>query len=406
MPEQAAMSETAAYPAAHRDALARAGAHEASVLIIDLEALGQNYRALRERARAAECAAAVKADAYGLGMVPVARRLHELGCRTYFVATIDEGITLRAQRPEAAAAVIYVLGTPLEGDGEGGERKAAMESGEVLAEHGLRPVLNSLGAIEAWARFCQRKEQALPAAVHVDTGMNRLGLDRGERRRLAAEPSRLAGFACTLIMSHLACADAPDHPLNRAQLAAFSELRAHFPDIPASLANSAGVLLGADYHFDLVRPGIALYGGRALATGANPSVPVVALYARILQVREAQAGESVGYGATYRFERPRKLATVACGYADGYFRALSASDERPGAEALLGGHRVPVVGRVSMDLITLDVSDAPAPLCRPGAWVQLLGPELTVDELAERAGTIGYEVLTRLGPRARRVTIG
>jgi alanine racemase len=233
--------------------------------------------------------------------------------------------------------------------------------------------------------------------------MNRLGMPEAEVEALVADPSPLQDFEMCLVMSHLACADEPDNPMNGRQRETFDRLRAKLPPAPASLANSGGVFLGPDYHYDLVRPGIALYGGRALEGRPNPMHWVVKLQARILQVRETPAGEAVGYGATYRTEKTTRLATLACGYADGFLRALSGPSGRPGPVGFIGNNPVPVVGRVSMDLITVDVTDVPAREALRGAWVEVLGPRTTIDDLTDRAGTIGYELLTRLGRRVHRI---
>ena len=242
------------------------------------------------------------------------------------------------------------------------------------------------------------------AAVHVDTGMNRLGLSLHEALDLRRDEALLATLAPDLIISHLACADTPDHPMNRRQLALFSEVRAQFPDLPASLANSAGVFLGPDYHFDLVRPGIALYGGVAVQGITNPMRAVATLEARVLAVREAEEGETVGYGATQSLKVPTRLATLSAGYADGYHRLAGGSDERPGARVWVRGQRAPLVGRVSMDLITIDVTDIPG--VARGDWVELFGRHIAVDDVARQAGTIGYELLTNLGRRYQRVYVG
>jgi alanine racemase len=267
----------------------------------------------------------------------------------------------------------------------------------------LRPCLGSLAEVREWAAFCRATGRRLAAAIHIDTGMNRLGLPAAEVDLLAAETDLFADIDLKLVMSHLACADDPAHAMNRHQRTAFDALRARLPKAPASLANSGGVFLGPDFHYDLVRPGIALYGGRALDGQPNPMRWVVQLQARILQVRETPAGASVGYGATYVCERPTKIATIACGYADGFLRAISRVGRSSGAVGFLGPHPVPIIGRVSMDTITLDVTDVPSVLAQRGAWVEVMGARTTVDDLTDRAGTIGYELLTRLGRRVHRI---
>jgi alanine racemase len=362
--------------------------HAGAILTIDLGAIADNYRFLRQRLGAASCAGVVKADAYGLGAAQVSPALWEAGCRTFFVATLDEGVALRAALP---AAEIHVLG----GD-------VATTAADHAARD-LRPVLNSLAEIAAWRAEAGRQGRALPATIHLDTGMSRLGMPPAELELLVAEPERLAGIEVTLVMSHLACSDEPAHPQNALQLAAFRRAVRRFRPAGArlSFANSSGVFLGRDYHFDLARPGAALYGLRPQAGVPNPLRPVVRLQGKILQLRDVDTGTPVGYGATHRFARPARLATVGIGYADGYLRSLSNR-----GSAIVDGRRVPVVGRVSMDLITLDVSDVPAQALRPGDLVDLIGPDNPADDLADQAGTIGYEILTSLGRRYVRRYVG
>ena len=361
------------------------------MLTIDLDAVAANYRILRDLGTPAECAAVVKADAYGLGMAEVAPALARAGCETFFVATLGEAKQLRAL---LAKATIYVLAGLLE------------ETTAIYRQENLRPVLNSADEIKEWGAFSRAARGKLPAAIHVDSGMNRLGLSAAEVATVTAAKDLLASFELSLLMSHLACADEPNHAKNEAQRKGFEAVRRKFPKAPASLANSAGILLGRAYHYDLVRPGIALYGGKARRTDDNPFAPVVHLAGRLLQVREAAAGETVGYGATQTLKRPSRIATLGVGYADGFFRALSAGDDRQSLRLYLGSHPVPVLGRVSMDLITLDVTDVPGELARRGAWVELIGPRIAAHELAAHAGTIDYEVLTNLGTRALRRYVG
>jgi len=363
---------------------------DTGLLLIDLDALRANYRRLRDAAPGAQAAGVVKADGYGLGLAPVARALAADGCRTFFVATQSEAQALRTAQPDAA---IYVL----DGLPPGGA--------EAFAQSGLRPVLGDLGEIEEWAGYCRASGFPGAAAVHLDTGFNRLGLDMDGVKALAARSDLLDAFDMALIMSHLACADTPDHPMTARQAALFDEMRALLPPARASLAASGGIQLGSRYHYDLTRPGVALYGGRALQ-GAPPMAPVVRLLARIATVREAQAGETVGYSAGHTLTRCSRIAVVTAGYADGYFRLYGASDERPGAHGHIGAYRVPVLGRVSMDLTAFDVTDVPEHLVRRGGWIELLGPRLRVDDLAAHAQTVGYEVLTSLGRRYARHYLG
>lgn len=367
------------------DPAARAGA----ILEIDLGGIVENWRLLAGIVAPAECAAVVKANAYGLGAAPVARRLAAAGCRMFFVATLDEGIALR--RAIGGIAEIAVLNGPFPG--------TAAE----FVEHCLLPVLNEPGQIEEWEKLSNSLSALRggegggtpPAMLHVDTGMARLGLTAREFAALVEFPSPIAWRA---VMSHLACADTPDHPQNAAQQARFAAVAARLPDVTASLAASSGIFLGAPYHFDLVRPGAALYGVNPQPGRRNPLRQVVRLCAKILQVRQIDRGEPVGYGAAHVMEAPGRVATVALGYADGWLRSMS----RRGC-GVIAGTRVPLIGRVSMDLVTFDVSALPEDLVRPGAAIELLGPQYGVDEAAADAGTIGYEILTGLGARYHRI---
>ncbi len=362
-----------------------------AVLHIDLTALRANWARLNRESGKAETAGVLKADAYGLGLEPIARALTAEGCRTFFVATLEEGRRARAIQP---GAVIYILDGLLPG------------AEAHYAGFDLRPVLSSEPEVRDWAAYCSSLKRHLPAALQLDTGMNRLGLQPPEVARIAAEPALLQAFHVALVMSHLACADEPANPMNQRQRLLFDELRRQLPDAPASLSNSGGTFLGQPFHYDLVRPGIAMYGGRAFEGGENPMQTVVRLDARILQVRDVSVGDVVGYGGTFTATRPSRIATIACGYADGFLRALSSDGNKPGAVGYIGPHAVPLVGRVSMDLITLDVTDVPAGLARRGAWVEVMGGRVTVDDLTDRAGTIGYELLSRLSRRVHRVYEG
>jgi alanine racemase len=362
-------------------ALARAGA----VLEIDLAAIAENWRRIRARLRpGTSCAAVVKADAYGLGMARVAPSLAAAGCTLFFVATIDEGIALRRCLPDVEIAVLDGL-LP----GTGGEFRRAR----------LVPVLNALDQIAAWRGGASTR--SLPAMIHVDTGMSRLGLTRQDLAALARAPERLAGFQLRAILSHLACAEDAAHPQNEAQLDAFRAALAQLPPAPAGLAAGSGVFLGADYHFDFVRPGAALYGVNPLASGPNPMAQVIRLKGRILQVRDVDRGETVGYGAAHRMDRPGRIATVAAGYADGWLRSASHR-----GSAGIAGRRVPLVGRISMDLMTFDVTGIDPALTRPGYFVDLIDESHGVDAVAAAAGTIGYEILTALGRRYHRLYRG
>ena len=367
-------------------AAARAG----GLLTIDLAAVAFNYRRLCEEIGPnVECAAAVKADAYGLGVAKVGPALAAAGARRFFVAQFDEALALKiALADMAGKAEIYVLNGLI-----------AAPAAEFLAQD-VRPVLNSLGEIEDWGAFGMSSGQALPAAIHIDTGMCRLGLPDREFRILLERQELLQRIDTRLVMSHLACADTPEHTLNRQQLQAFREIRSAFPNLPASFANSSGIFLGPAYHFDIARPGVALYGINPTLGKPSPMRQVVRLQGKILQIREIDAPQTVGYGAAHQADGPMRIATVAVGYADGYLRSLS---DR--GHAWIGDRRIDVVGRVSMDLITLDVTAVHADTARPGALVDLMNPETGADGLAAEAGTIGYEILTALGHRYHRLYV-
>lgn len=369
-----------AYDTPELDVPARA----TGVVVVDLQQIRANWRSLSERVAPAECAAVVKADAYGLGAAHVIPALSAEGCRTFFVATSEEAADARRLAP---GAIIYVLDGLLD---------AAW-----LASIDARPVLADIGEVLAWSRYCLNKGWRLPAALQLESGLNRRGMDEAAIARLIATPDVLGALELGLVMSHLACADDPDHPMNRAQRERFEASRARLPAAAASLAASDGLMLGRDYHFDLVRPGYAIYGGQAFRGGRAPVEPVMQAYARVLQVRDVPQGEPVGYAATWSSPGGRRIATIAAGYADGVFRHASGSGGKPGGMVAIGGRLCPIVGRVSMDLVTADVTDVPA--AADMAWAELIGPHLTLEEVGAHAGSIGYEVLTRLGRRFHRI---
>jgi alanine racemase len=369
---------------------AAAPADANGVLTVDLDAVVANWRKLEKTAVPAECAGVIKADAYGCGAEPVARALADAGCKTFFVATLDEARVVRAALSSAA---IYVLNGFFQNCGEG------------YAKIDVRPVIGDLNELAEWDVFCRRSGWSGGAAIHIDTGMNRLGLTLTEAQGIV--PRINAGdHGITLVMSHLACAESLNHPLNAKQVATFREIASLYAGVPASLSNSSGIYLGAQYQFDMVRPGAALYGVNPTPEADNPMQPVVELKARIVQTRSVERGEGVGYGGTWTARRPTKLAIVSAGYADGYFRAAGSNDGTRGAEVVVAGKRCPIAGRVSMDLIAIDVTDLPNNAARRGHMVTLIGEGITVDELAHHFGTIGYEVLTSLGRRYARVYKG
>jgi alanine racemase len=357
----------------------RAGA----TLTVDLAAIADNYRLLCGKVNAAVCAAVVKADAYGLGAERVAPVLERAGAREFFVAHVDEGIALRkivsaetritvlhGPRPDAAAECVYF---------------------------DLRPVLNSLEQVDLWKREALRQQSPLDGVLQVDSGMSRFGLSRKDVGDLADDPERLGGIRTNLIMSHLACADDPANPANEMQRQRFLEMAAMLPPAPLSLSASSGIFLGSAYHMGLVRPGAALYGIAPNTEAANPLKQVVRLQARVLQLRNVDVGDGVGYGLTYRPEGPRRIATVAVGYADGFSRQNGGT-----GCAWFGDIRLPIVGRVSMDSLALDVSAVPEALLHADMHVDLIGARRSVDDVAAAAGTIGYEILTSLGGRYYR----
>ncbi len=371
--------------------IAPAGGH-GGVLSIDLDALASNYRRLSKLAGPVETAAAVKGDGYGLGLNRVVQTLSRAGCRTFFVAHLGEAEALRRICPPDDAT-IYVLNGLM----------PAMAP--ALAAIHARPVLGSVEEIEEWRSFANA-HSAPPAAIHIDTGFTRLGLAPGALDDLVGANELFSGMGVALLMSHLACADEPEHPMNREQLARFRQAVELFTDIPASLASSAGIALGTGFHFDMVRPGIALYGGRARISGENAMQRVIGLEVPTLQIRDAEIGSTAGYGATYQFEHMSRVALVSIGYADGFFRSLSASNQRAGGRLFIAGTPCPIVGRVSMDITAIDVSHIGEQHLERGAMVEVFGDHQSIDDLAAAAGTIGYEVLTHLGLRHARVYSG
>ncbi|QRM54861.1 alanine racemase [Sinorhizobium sp. BG8] len=374
-----------------RHALPIAGEDHAR-LTIDLGALASNWRSMSRRSGAARTAAVLKANAYGIGLESAARTLFAAGARDFFVASPAEGATLRPIVPDGR---IFVLS----GMWAGSER--------LFFENDLVPVISSEEQLAIFmAAIADRSDH--PCALQIDTGMNRLGLTVADATALATDPARPASFSPVLVMSHLACADDPAHSMNRTQLDLFRLATAAFDGIDASLANSAGIFLGEDYHFDLTRPGISLYGGAAVNDVPNPMKPVVTAEARILLVRDANAGETVSYGASAVLMRDTRIAIAAIGYADGYLRSLSGTGVPlrqtglSGASGFLHGQRVPVIGRITMDLSHFDVTDLPKGAVRAGDFIELFGPNIAIEDVARASGTIDYELLTSLGARYHR----
>ena len=358
------------------------------IITVDLGVIAANWKALAAKVASAQCGAVVKADAYGLGAARVIPALVQAGCTTFFIATPGEAEQARKFAPKAT---IYAL------DGLVGD------SGATFADLGVRPVLSTFSDVMVWAALAKSRSTKLPAGVHIDTGLNRLGLPAGDVRRLASDATSLAAFDLTLVMSHLASADVPSDKKNRDQLLAFETLSALFPRVPRSLAASDGLMLGPSYHFDLVRPGYALYGGQASQSNPAPVKPAVTVRARILAVNDVAPGETVGYSATWRAKRPSRIATIAAGYADGVPRSASSRDGLPGGQVMIGNKPAPIVGRVSMDLITVDVTDVDRAAIKPGDFATLIGEGVTIEDAGYAASTIGYEILTRLGQRFTRL---
>ncbi len=361
-------------------------------LTIDLGALAANWRDMAERSGSARTAAVVKADAYGVGIEDAGATLYAAGARDFFVAVPSEGATLRAHVPDASIFVLSGLWAGAE---------------DIFFDNDLIPVIASTEQLAFWLEIVAARG-ARPCALHVDTGFNRLGVSVEEALALADPAARPTGFMPVLVLSHLACGDDPASPMNPLQCSLFRTVAEAFGDVEASLSASAGIFLGSDYHFGLTRPGIALYGGAAVNGMVNPMRPVVTAEARILQVRQAKTGMSVSYGGTHLLARDSNLAVASVGYADGYLRSLSGAGIPlrgtgiAGASGFLGGHAVPVAGRITMDMTIFDITDLPEGSVAAGDYVELFGPNMALDDVARAAGTIGYEMLTGLGLRYER----
>ncbi len=352
-------------------------------ITVDLNAITANYQQIQS-ITGSDCtvSAVVKANAYGCGIAPVAAALQNAGADKFLIATLPEGLELRSIIGENPT--IYMLGG------------FDPENSDLYTAEKITPILNSIGEIENYAAFASKSDQALPAIIHIDTGMNRLGL---EKQDLVKASEKLDGIDVQYVMSHLACADEKHHAMNEAQYETFKAAAETFPNLPKSLANSSGIFRSPNYHFDMVRPGMSLYGLNPTPETKNPMQPAVTLEIEILQIREARGGETCGYGATHRFEKNCKLATVSMGYADGFIRALS----NKGA-LYWKDYKCPVRGIVSMDLTIVDLSAVPEnELPAPGDMLKVIGPNQSAGDLAVACGTIGYEILTSLGRRYNRV---
>ena len=354
---------------------------------IDLDALVANYRFLCEKAAGVDMGAAVKANAYGLGAPAITQALFNAGARTFFTAHVAEALELANLKAENIKIVVLH-----------GLQPSEFSDARL---HNIIPTLNDLGALEKWRAFAKQTGRKLPAHIHLDSGMNRLGLSAKEQTTLIENPALLDGIDVRSWMTHYARSEEFDNPMTTAQRNRFFSVIKQLPKAPACLCNSSGLFWGKDYSGDIARPGIALYGGNPTPHAPNPMRPVLELQAPLLQVREVDAGETVGYGATHRLTRKGRVATLALGYADGYLRTLANK-----GFAKIGSFLAPLIGRVSMDLITLDITDVPEQIAHVGARASLIGPHRPLDQIAEEAGSINYVILTSLGPRVERIYHG
>ena len=362
-----------------------------ATLTVDPDAIARNWRKARSLCGASGCGAVIKGDGYGTGIALAARTLREAGCRTFFTATLNEARTARDTLP--ADTIVYVLNGLLPGQAR------------AFIDFALRPVLGSMAEIEDW---CAAVGGGVSpgAALHVDTGMSRLGLTLKDARGLAEDRRDLLDqLKPDLLMTHMACADIPDSPLNARQKSDFKTLRALFPGVPASLCNSPSLAwLDAGPDYDLARPGMALFGGEAIDGHDNPFEPVVRLDAPVISVRDVPKGDNIGYGGTTLAERDSRIAVIGVGYADGFHRAASVAPGGPAYRVAIGGHRAPLIGRVNMDLLQIDVTDLPEGTVMRGTPVTVLGGPIPLEETAAAFGTNTYEVMTSLGRRFARQT--
>ncbi|EJF86551.1 alanine racemase [Bartonella vinsonii subsp. arupensis OK-94-513] len=356
-----------------------------AVATINVRAIVENYTTLAKHVFPTECSAVVKADAYGLGVNKIAPALYQAGCRTFFVAQIEEALHLKSILPQNVMIAI-LNGLP-------------HNTEELVAEAGIIPVLNSWNALEDWQTLCQKKDKRFPAIVQIDTNMNRLGLDKQEVQKLIKQPVIFEIAEIKYILSHLANGEEYAHPSNDTQLTALKAILAQLPACKVSFANSGGIFLGNNFYFDLVRPGIALYGSDPRGKQPTPLKPVLKLEAQVSQIRSVEAGAPVGYGGSFITQRPSTLATISIGYADGWLRALS----NKGA-VYFNGNRLPIVGRISMDSLVVDATDLDKKPQR-GDWVELIGMHQTLEKVSTDAGTIPNEILTSLGHRYKRIYI-
>jgi len=357
--------------------------HLTGVLEINTKAIAQNYKTLQGMLARSTCAAVLKADAYGFGMQEIATILFQESCQHFFVAHLEEGLVLRGQFKEPS---IYVLSGLLPG------------TEDLFVENALTPVLNDFGMVENWAREARKQGKKLPCVFHIDTGMSRNGFDRGDVENLFKSLSLLDCLDVKFVMSHLVSSHAADDPLNEGQKGLFESFLKRLPKVKASLADTGGIYLDPSFHYDVARPGKGLFGLYTPPAHRPALEPCLKVLGRILQIRTAHKGESVGYGATHLLSRESKLATLGIGFADGYDRRLSNN-----AFVEIQGFKAPVVGRISMDYTVVDVTDIPEFLCYVGGWAELVNETLSLDVLAQASGTISRELSTRLGPRLYRM---
>lgn len=357
-----------------------------SALIVNLQATVENYKRLSNIAGKAECAAVLKADGYGLGAVPIALRLYENGCRTFFVAYVDEGIQLRQAFIQNSIDVdIFILNGLLPG----------LES--TFTDYNLVPTLTDMDQISRWQRYCRMVGRKLPASLHIDTGMARTGLPGKEIQSLL-DSQLLNDIDIRLILSQMVYSHGEDPVYSAFQRQRFESALRQLPKAPASLAKSGAIFLGEDYHYQMVRPGVGLHGINPTTDLENPLLPVVSLWAKVYQVQDVVCGQTIGYSQTFEVKAPMKIATITLGYADGYPWALTNK-----GHVYFGDYKAPIVGRISMDLMTADVTHVPEALVHNGAWAQIIGQEMTIDKIAQAAKTVPYEVLLGLGKRFQRI---
>jgi alanine racemase len=352
-----------------------------SFLCINIDLIINNYLLLKKKLGKATCAATLKADAYGVGAAEVGAALVKAGCSSFFVATIDEAIDLRNHIPLKHVKIAVLSGF-------------LPKTGPIFNEYNIIPVINNLEQLRDWKKYNSEAGKSLDSILQIDTGMNRLGLTPNELSKILNNPAEMNGANLCGLMSHLACSDEPNHEMNQQQLSEFIKAKNKLPRMETSLANSGGIFLGKSYHFDLARPGIALYGATPNYNACNPLKQAIKLYGRVLQIRETGANQTVGYGASYKPTRDSVIATVGVGYADGYLRSLSSN-----SYAFFNNIKIPIIGRVSMDCITVDISSVPTRTIKPGDFIEVMGDNFTIDDIAKAANTVPHEILSRLGTR-------